>query len=313
MVEETLRSLNFAGMGPESLYAPIAFAMESGGKRLRPVLTLMTADAFDYPLEKAMPAALGLELFHNFTLLHDDVMDDSDTRRNRPTIFKKYGRDAAILSGDTMLSLAEKQMLACDDAKLRKVMEVFNRMSIEVYEGQTLDMEFEKRSDIAVEEYLEMIRLKTGALLGACTQIGGILAGVSDEVADALRVYGENLGIAFQIEDDWLDTFGDASTFGKPIGGDINQKKRTFLLVSGLSAKSEESKALRIAMELPAGDMRVKTVTRIYEKMGLDELCRKETAKYSARAMQAIKSTGLPDDKLDSFKFMLDRLSGRKK
>lgn len=313
MVEEALRSLNFAGMGSESLYAPIAFAMESGGKRLRPVLTLMTADAFDFPLEKAMPEALGLELFHNFTLLHDDVMDDSDTRRNRPTIYKKYGRDAAILSGDTMLGLAEKMMLKCEDSKLRKVMEVFNRMSIEVYEGQTLDMEFEKRNDIAVEEYLEMIRLKTGALLGACTQIGGILAGVSDEVADSLRIYGENLGIAFQIEDDWLDTFGDAATFGKPIGGDINQKKKTFLLVSGLNAGNEESKALRIAMELPAGDMRIKTVTRIYQKMGVDELCRKETAKYSARAMQAIKSTGLPDDKLDSFKFMLDRLSGRKK
>lgn len=313
LVEEALRSLNLAALSPQSLYAPIAYAMEAGGKRLRPVLTLMCAEAFDYELEKAMPAALGLEIFHNFTLLHDDVMDDSATRRNRATVYKKFGSNAAILSGDTMLGMAEELMLKVDDSKLRRVMEVFNRMSIDVYRGQALDMEFENREDVSIEEYLEMICLKTGALLGACAEIGGIVAGASDEVTSKLREYGENLGIAFQIEDDRLDTFGDASTFGKPIGGDINQNKKTILLISGMKARNEESEALRIAMQLPAGDVRVKAVTRIYEKMGMEQHCRKLASQYSTKAMQAVKNTGLSEDKLDSFKYVLDRLTGRKR
>lgn len=313
LVEEALRNLNITELRPQSLYAPVAYAMEAGGKRLRPVLTLMCAEAFDCDLEKAMPAALGLEIFHNFTLLHDDVMDDSATRRNRPTVYKKFGSNAAILSGDTMLGIAEELMLKTDDAKLRRVMDVFNRMSIDVYRGQALDMEFENREDVSINEYIEMIRLKTGALLGACAEIGGILAGVPDEVSARLKEYGENLGIAFQIEDDRLDTFGDAATFGKPIGGDINQNKKTILLISGLNCGGEESKALKIAMQLPAGDVRVKTVTRIYEKMGMEQNCRKIASQYSAKAMQAVKNTGLSEDKLDSFKYMLDRLTGRRR
>lgn len=312
-VESAIRALGLGERCPESLYAPIEYALEAGGKRIRPVLLLMTVDAFGGDVQAAMAPALGMEIFHNFTLLHDDVMDDSETRRNRPTVFKKFGEDAAILSGDTMLGLAEQQMLQVPDGVLRRVSEAFNRMSIEVYEGQALDMEFEHRDGVTPEEYVEMIRLKTGALLGTCAEIGGILAGCDEKVCGKLREYGENLGIAFQIEDDWLDTFGDATTFGKPIGGDINQAKKTFLYVSGMSAGTEEAKALKMAMELPAGDMRVKTVTRIYEKMHLDETCRKKAASYSAKAMKAAKQTGLPEERLDSFKYLLDRLSGRKK
>ncbi|MDE5662650.1 MAG: polyprenyl synthetase family protein [Muribaculaceae bacterium] len=311
--EAALLALNLSGRTPSSLYAPIAYALEAGGKRLRPVLVLMTVDAFGGQVDEAMRPALGMELFHNFTLLHDDVMDNSDTRRNRPTVYSKYGANAAILSGDTMLGLAQELICLVPDAALRRVMDVFNRMSIEVYEGQALDMEFETRNDVTPDEYVEMIRLKTGALLGACAEIGGILAGCDEKVCAKLHAYGENLGIAFQIEDDWLDTFGDAATFGKPIGGDINQAKKTFLYVSGMAAGTEEAKALQIAMEMPAGDMRVKTVTRIYEKMHLDESCRKASASYSAKALKAVKSTGLPEDRLESFKYLLDRLSGRKK
>lgn len=312
-VEASLLALGFSERKPSSLYAPIAYALEAGGKRIRPVLVLMTVEAFGGDTAAAMPVALGMELFHNFTLLHDDVMDDSDTRRNRPTVFRKYGAPAAILSGDTMLGEAQRLISDVADDRLRRVTDVFNRMAIDVYEGQALDMEFEHRDDVTPEEYVEMIRLKTGALLGACAEIGGVLCGCNDKVCAALRAYGENLGIAFQIEDDWLDTFGDASTFGKPIGGDINQAKKTFLYISGMAAGTEEAKALRIAMELPAGDMRVKTVTRIYEKMHLDEGCRKAAASYSAKALKAVKSTGLPDERLESFKYLLDRLSGRKK
>ncbi|MDE6329228.1 MAG: polyprenyl synthetase family protein [Muribaculaceae bacterium] len=313
MVEEALRGLELAQMKPESLYAPVAYAMEAGGKRLRPALTLMTAEAFGVDNSVAMPAALALELFHNFTLLHDDVMDNSDVRRNRPTVVKRFGADAAILSGDAMLGLAEAQLLALDDKCYRRVAEVFVRMARDVYAGQALDMEFESRNDVTVEEYVEMIRLKTGALLGACVEIGGLLAGVDAKVASKLREYGENLGISFQIEDDWLDTFGDATTFGKPIGGDINNNKKTFLLISGLTAGGEESKALEVAMQLPAGDTKVRAVTRIYEKMQLDEKVHKEALRYSAKAMKAAKATGLSDAKLEGFKYVVDRLSGRKK
>lgn len=311
--EEGLLSLRLAERKPASLYAPIAYAMEAGGKRLRPALALMAADALGCDPAKAFSAALALELFHNFTLLHDDVMDKSDMRRNRPTIVKQYGENAAILSGDTMLGLAEQQLLAYDGDCLKRLLAVFNRMSIEVYEGQALDMEFESRSNVSLAEYLEMIRLKTGALLGASAEMGGIIAGADEKVCNALHAYGENLGIAFQIEDDWLDTFGDAATFGKPIGGDIRQGKKTYLLISGLEVGSDESTALRIAMQLPAEEMRVKAVTRIYEKMGLDKAGRAAAAQYSVKAMQAVKSAGLDEDKLDSFKYLLDRLTGRKK
>lgn len=312
-VEAALLALGFSERHPASLYAPIAYALEAGGKRIRPVLLLMAVEAFGGDTSAAMPAALGMELFHNFTLLHDDVMDDSDTRRNRPTVYRKYGASAAILSGDTMLGEAQSLISNVPDDKLRHVGEVFGRMAMDVYKGQALDMEFEHRDDVTPEQYVEMIRLKTGALLGACAEIGGLLCGCDDKVCAALRAYGENLGIAFQIEDDWLDTFGDAATFGKPIGGDINQAKKTFLYISGMAAGTEEAKALRIAMELPAGDMRVRTVTRIYEKMRLDESCRKAAASYSAKALKAVKSTGLPDERLEAFKYLLDRLSGRKK
>lgn len=320
MAEEALRGLDIQSLRPESLYAPVVYAMEAGGKRIRPALTLMAADAVCGDCQRALGAAMGLEYFHNFTLLHDDVMDKSDMRRNRETVAKKYGFSAAILSGDAMLGIAEKLMLGggngCTELSADitlKVMRVFNRMSMEVYEGQALDMEFEQRDDVAAEEYIEMIRLKTGALLGACAEIGAIIGGADEKTASELREYGENLGIAFQIEDDWLDTFGDSATFGKPIGGDINQGKKTFLLVSGLSANGEEAKALRMAMTLPAGDVRVKTVTRIYEKMHLDDICRKEAARYSAAAMRHAKASGLPEESLEAFKSLIDKLTGRRK
>lgn len=311
-VEAALQGMKIGEMEPKALYAPVAYAMEAGGKRIRPTLLLMTAEAFGLDAEKAMPAALAMELFHNFTLLHDDVMDKSEMRRNRETVVNRYGASTAILSGDAMLGLAEEELLKVADDKYKRVAEVFVRMAKDVYAGQALDMEFETRSEVSVEEYVEMIRLKTGALLGACAEIGGILAGVDDKKAGLLRAYGENLGLAFQIEDDWLDTFGDATTFGKQIGGDINNNKKTYLLISGLHGDAEPSKALRAAMELPEGETKVKAVSRIYEMMGLKEQGRKDALKYSAAALKAAKKTGLPEKELESFKYLVDRLSGRK-
>lgn len=307
-----IKSLHLSDRRPSSLYAPIEYAMNAGGKRLRPALTLMSAVAFGSTEEAAMPAALGLEMFHNFTLLHDDVMDASDTRRGRQTVHVKWDSNTAILSGDTMLSLAEGLMMQVPDEYLRRVMEVFNRMSIEVYEGQAYDMEYEGRDSVSTEEYIEMVRLKTGALLGACAEIGSIIGGATAAQASEMRQFGEMLGIAFQIEDDWLDTFGNAEVFGKPIGGDINNAKKTYLLTTGLNAGTSDSEALRAAISLPAGDLRVRTVTRIYEKMGLSETCRRAISHYSSRALEAVKKAGLDESGVEPFKALLDKLTGRK-
>ncbi len=311
-VTAAIKSLHLAERRPASLYAPIEYAMNAGGKRLRPALTLMSAAAFGAPEEQAMSAALGLEMFHNFTLLHDDVMDESATRRGRQTVHVKWDSNTAILSGDTMLSLAEGLMMQVEDKYLRRVMEVFNRMSIEVYEGQAYDMEYEERDSVSTEEYIEMVRLKTGALLGACAEVGAIIGGASEAQAAEMREFGEMLGIAFQIEDDWLDTFGNAEVFGKPIGGDINNAKKTYLLTAGLNAATPDAEALRAAISLPAGELRVKTVTRIYEKMGVSETCRRAIAHYSSRALEAVKKTGLGESEIEPFKALLDKLTGRR-
>lgn len=298
---------------PAGLYEPVRYALDGGGKRLRPLLCVQSCLACGGTEADAMDAALALEMFHNFTLVHDDIMDRSPMRRGRPSVAARYGENQAILSGDAMLALASRLAGRVPEAVAPRVLAEFNGMALRVYEGQQLDTEFESRKDVTLDEYFEMISLKTGALLAAACRIGAIIAGAGDATVDALGQYGMELGLAFQLRDDWLDTFGDAATFGKPIGGDINQAKKTFLYVSGMSANPEEVKALKMGMELPAGDMRVKTVTRIYEKLHLDEVCRKAAASYSAKALKAAKATGLPEERLDSFKYLLDRLSGRKK
>lgn len=298
---------------PENLYAPITYGLSAGGKRLRPALLLLTADAFggEPAMEKAASAALGIEMFHNFTLLHDDVMDNSDTRRGRPTVHAKWDSNVAILSGDTMLTLSTILMTDVEDQKLRRVLEVFNRMAIEVYEGQRYDMDFETEEKITIDDYINMIRLKTGALLGASAEIGALIAGASEKDCMAIKEYGNLLGIAFQIQDDWLDTFGDPATFGKPIGGDILNGKKTFLTVMAMSEESSKSEAFKAAMEL-SGEIKIKTVTRLYQSMGIDKLCTKFIAEYSNKAMKAINSTSLSDESKEIYRMLTDKLTGRK-
>lgn len=312
--EEALHTLKLAEREPSTLYAPIEYALTAGGKRLRPALMLMTAESFGgaEALTKALRPASGIEAFHNFTLLHDDVMDNSDMRRGRPTVHKKWDENTAILSGDTMLTLATELIADVADDKLREVLGVFNRMAIEVYEGQRLDLDFEDEESIDTDTYVEMIRLKTGALLGASAKIGAIIGGAGKKDADAMEKFGNMLGIAFQIQDDWLDTFGDSTTFGKPIGGDILNDKKTFLLVSALNRRDGDTEALRSAMKL-TGDTKIKAVTRIYEKMGLQDESRKSVASYSSKAIGAIKSTSMADDKKEIFLKLVEKLTGRKR
>lgn len=315
LVESALQKVALPGGDLAGLYEPVTYGLSAGGKRLRPSLMLMAAEAFggEKGVEAAMNPAVGIEMFHNFTLLHDDVMDNSSMRRNRPSVQAKWDVNTAILSGDTMLTLATQQISDVEDKLLRPVLDVFNAMARKVYEGQRLDMDFETRDDVNTEKYLDMIGAKTGALLGAAAQIGAMIGGASEKDAAQMERFGYLLGLAFQIQDDWLDVYGDSTTFGKPIGGDINNGKKSFLLLTALESNTPEAAALKSAMEMPAGDTKVRTVTAIYDKLNLNETVRKQVSHYSSEALKALKKTALSDDAKAPFKAMIDKLTGRKK
>ena len=312
-IEKTLRDLTFPGNELAGLYEPVSYSLSAGGKRLPPSLALMAADAFGNAAERAERAAVGLEIFHNFTLLHDDVMDQSDMRRGRPSVHAKWDVNTAILSGDTMLTLATRCVSDVDDSILRRVLDTFNEMALRVYEGQRLDMDFEKSDKVGLEDYIRMISDKTGALLGAAAKIGALIGGASDKDAEHMAEYGVMLGLAFQIQDDWLDVFGDSMTFGKPIGGDINNNKKSFLLLTALATDTPDATALKEAMKLPAGDTKIKIVTRLYERLDMTRHCREAIAAYSAKALGALKATSLSDDAREPFRLLVDKLTGRKK
>lgn len=315
LVEGALKDIELPKGELAGLYEPVEYGLSAGGKRLRPGLALMSAEAFggEDAVTKAMDAAIGLEMFHNFTLLHDDVMDNSAMRRNRPSVQAKWDVNTAILSGDTMLTLATQRMMNVDDALLRPVLEVFNNMAVKVYEGQRLDMDFETRDDVTREKYVEMIGAKTGALLGASARIGAMIGGADQKSAEQMERFGYLLGLAFQIQDDWLDVYGDSTTFGKPIGGDINNGKKSFLLLTALESGTPEAEALRAAMEMAPGETKIKTVTRIYDKLNLNDIVRKEVARYSSEALSAMKKANLSDIAKEPFKALIDKLTGRKK
>ena len=313
LMEKNVRDLTFPGEELSSLYSPVSYALASGGKRLRPSLLLMAADCFGGKTEEAFAPAAGIEVFHNFTLLHDDVMDNSDTRRGRQSVYAKWGTNTAILSGDTMLTIATQLISQVSDEKLREVLDTFNAMALKVYEGQRLDMDFENKDDVSLDQYIRMIKDKTGALLGAACKIGAIIGGADAKDAEKMYEYGLMLGVAFQIQDDWLDVFGDSTTFGKPIGGDINNNKKSYLLLKSFETGSPDAVALKEAMSLAAGDTKVKIVTRIYEKMNISAICRQEISSYSAKALAALKSTSLSDDDKEAFRMVVEKLTGRKK
>lgn len=272
---------------PEGLYAPIKYTLDGGGKRIRPVLTLAVCDALGVDIAQAINQALGIEIYHNFTLLHDDVMDKADMRRGRPTVHIKWNEETAILSGDAMLTMASQY--ACINAgdKIAQVMELFNRTAMEVYEGQQYDMDFESRNDVAVEEYLNMIRLKTSVLLGCACEMGALMAGASDEVKDAFYKYGVKLGLAFQLQDDYLDTYGDPAVFGKKIGGDILNDKKTWLLISAMAEDKSGRLQKMIGADI-APEEKIATVTAIYNELNLAERCHVLIDNYAADAISEL-------------------------
>ncbi|MDE5744832.1 MAG: polyprenyl synthetase family protein [Paramuribaculum sp.] len=286
---------------PTGLYAPIRYALEAGGKRLRPVLTLSVADAMCGNAACAVNQALGVEMFHNFTLLHDDVMDNADVRRGRPTVHRKYSENTAILSGDAMLTLAGMLVMKdCQDTKLRRVLNLFNKTAVEVYEGQQFDVDFESRNDVTVEEYLEMIRLKTSVLLGCACEMGAIMADADEATCKAFYNYGEKLGLSFQLKDDWLDTYGDPLTFGKEIGGDIANEKKTWLLITAMAEDRSGILDEVLGKNLPL-PQKIEKVRVVYDTLDLSDRCRRLEEKYAAEAVEWLQSVKMNEDVRDFF------------
>ncbi len=301
---------------PENLYEPIRYTMGMGGKRIRPVLVLMACEAMGGNVKDALAPAVGLELFHNFTLLHDDVMDNADVRRGMPTVHRRWGDNVAILSGDTMLTMASQHMSKVAPDKLPAVTELFNKTAIEVYEGQQYDMDYEKLANVSVAEYMEMIRLKTSVLLGCACKLGAIIAGANETDADNLYTMGLNLGLAFQLKDDVLDVWGDEATFGKEIGGDIMNSKKTYLLVNAL-AKADDDQLTELRRwlndEFAMKQEKVSAVTAIYESMGLKEQAEQEIKHYSKLALEALDMVNLPSEAKTLFTQFINDLVGRDK
>lgn len=300
---------------PEQLYEPIAYTMSMGGKRLRPVLTLMACEAFGGDINSALLPAVGLELFHNFTLLHDDVMDRADMRRGMPTVHRRWNDNVAILSGDAMLTMASQFVARTAAEHLPAVMQLFNRTAMEIYEGQQWDMDFEVRDDVSVSEYIEMIRLKTSVLLGCACRMGALIADASQSDADAIYEMGMNLGLAFQLQDDALDVWGDSATFGKEIGGDIMNNKKTFLLISAIQrANGDDELELRRWLNdpEPLRDSKVAAVTALYERLGLRELSDETIRVYNERALAALSHITISDEARQEFAELIMRLTTRK-
>lgn len=300
---------------PKGLYEPISYTMDLGGKRLRPALVLMACEAMGGDTSKALKAAVGLELFHNFTLLHDDVMDKADVRRGKPTVHRRWNENTAILSGDAMLTMATQYVAQVEPAVLPAVMELFNRTAMEIYEGQQYDMDFEVRNNVTVEEYIEMIRLKTSVLLGCACKMGAIIAGASETNAQALYDTGVYLGLAFQLQDDVLDVWGDEATFGKAIGGDIMNNKKTFLLIGAMQkAQDDDANELRrwLNDEYALRSEKVAAVTALYERLGMREAADEAIKRYNDMAFEALNKAELSEDARESFVKFIEGLVGRK-
>lgn len=285
------------GQEPAELYEPIRYIMSLGGKRLRPLLTLLSYSMYSDTPEKAMPHALAVEMFHNFTLMHDDIMDQAPIRRGQPTVHEKWNANTAILSGDVMLVKVYDQFLASYTEKLPEILRAFNKCAAEVCEGQQLDMLFETREEVEEEEYIRMIQLKTAVLLGFSLELGGILSGAPSEDLEGLREFGTLMGIGFQLKDDLLDVYGDHAKFGKQVGGDILANKKTFLLIHALKEANEEQRN-RLKKWLKAKNYKeenkVKGVTELFDELNIAQFTHDKIDYYFEEAFRSLKKVNTP-------------------
>lgn len=312
-VNEFIDNLRFE-REPRELYAPIRYTIEQGGKRVRPVLLLMSYNMYKDNIEEAMYPAVAIETYHNYTLIHDDVMDRASIRRGKPTVCAKWGDTAAILSGDTMLVLAYEFIANVPDDKLPAVLSLFTATAKEIGDGQQYDLDFEKRDDVKEEEYLEMIRLKTSVLLAASMKMGGILADAPKEDLELLYAYGETMGLAFQLQDDLLDVYADQALFGKKIGGDICCNKKTFLLITAMNLASPELLSeMKAWMEKSdfSAEEKISYFTAVYNKLGVREICEKRIEELFAKCDSYMDRISLPAEKKQNLKAFADSILNR--
>ncbi len=312
-IEQQLKSINW-NIAPEELYQPIGYALESGGKRIRPVLTLMACELFGGTRNEALPAALAIEVFHNFTLLHDDVMDCADVRRGRPTVHRKWDTNTAILSGDAMMIKAYEFLQQLPSDKLLAVLPIFTKTALQVCEGQQYDVNFERCEEVSIDNYFEMIRKKTAVLLAAALKIGAIVGGATETDAQNLYNFGIEIGLAFQLRDDYLDAFGDEKTFGKRIGGDILCGKKTFLLITALQhADNEQRTKIKQTLadhRLP-DDEKIATITATYQQLGIPKVCEEQVNARYQQALAALKQISGAKNSLQPFVTLAAKLMGR--
>lgn len=299
---------------PASLYAPIKYVLSMGGKRIRPTLMLLAYNLFKDDPEKILSSACALETYHNYTLLHDDLMDNADVRRGQPTVHKKWNANLAVLSGDSMLVLAYQRMTECD-SHLAEVLRLFTETALEIGEGQQMDMEFETRNDVCEEEYIEMIRLKTSVLLACAMKIGALLADAPADEADNLYRFGEKIGLAFQLQDDYLDVYGDPAVFGKAIGGDIVSNKKTYMLINAFN-RADNAQRAELERWIRATDFdrreKVKAVTGLYDEMGIDRLAQQKIAGYFNESKTYLDRVGVSDERKSELMRYAQRMMKRR-
>lgn len=314
IIENEIKQIDFKST-PSELYAPIYYALESGGKRIRPALALMACNLFSENINNAVLPAIGIEVFHNFTLLHDDIMDKADLRRNRATVHKKWSDNVAILSGDAMMIKSYDFFQKLSPDLFKKTFEVFNKTALQVCEGQQFDMNFELVDNVSEADYLKMIELKTAVLLGASLKIGALIGGAEKNHADLLYEFGKNIGIAFQLHDDYLDTFGNQEVFGKKIGGDICANKKTFLYIKALEIADIETKKTLIDLysgSRTSNEIKIKKVLDIFNKLNIDKITLDEINKYHNKAQSCLRLLDIDTCKLNVIINFVESLKNRK-
>lgn len=313
VIEQGIHHIQYPNQ-PCRLYLPIKYILSSKGKKIRPALTLLACNLYQEDVSKAVDAALAWEIFHNFTLMHDDLMDNADKRRGETSVHKKWDNNTAILSGDTMLVLAYKYISRYSGEKLPILLNLFNQTTTEIFEGQEYDMQFETRSEVTEEEYLNMIRLKTAVMIGACLKTGAIIGGADEKDQSKLYEFGINLGLAFQIQDDILDVYGDSSVFGKNIGGDILCNKKTFLLISALNVANQSQKAelLNWLNTNNRPEEKINAVTALYNQLEIKNKARKRMDEYYEKAITALDQVKASQEAKKTLKSLAEELMNRK-
>lgn len=300
---------------PQSLYEPIKYVLSMGGKRIRPSLMLMAYNMYKEDVEAILSQACGLEIYHNYTLLHDDLMDNAAMRRGRETVHVKWNANTAILSGDSMYVLAFRRMAQCAPEKVKPVLDIFIETALQVGEGQQYDMDFEKRTDVTEEEYIEMIRLKTSVLLACALKIGAVLAGASGSDADNLYKFGEQIGLAFQLQDDYLDVYGDPKVFGKAIGGDILCNKKTYMFINAFN-RADDARRKELIKWVTATEFnpeeKIKAVTSIYNELGIDRLAKEKIKYYFDQSRKYLALVSVDDERKNVLRNYADAMMRRK-